>query len=426
MPITLRSKPLRIVLVTIEVIAFVLAVLRIGKAYFADVVSRKLDTEGLELAARLDPASSDYHLKLGRLFQYSLTDINPSRALAELGEAVRLSPLDAQAWLDLGAAQELQGNLDEAESTLRRADQLAPHLPGFQWAIANFFLLRGNVEEAFRHFKLVLAGTSRYDSMIFSTAWKAVGDGDKILATLIPDNIDSQFDYLYYLLGQRKFPEAVKVWDRIAANPAPFDLERTRGYLDVLLAARMPDDAYRAWSDLQQRGLVPAAGDESNLLSNGDFEGELRNVGFGWRIVPAPGVYVGLDSTTFHSGGRSLLISFSGKGNLNYQNVYHIVKVTPGLVYEVRAFMKTDGITTDSGPRLELVDSYDPKALNDYSEPLTGTNATWTLLSLDFKPGPNTHFVSVCIARVPSQKLDNLIAGKVWVDDVTLKAAPRR
>lgn len=424
MRLILKSRVARVGLAGLECVIFVLLTSWVGRAYFADVVSRKLTADNIRLATRLDPGDSDLHLKLGRIYQYSLTDIDPTRAIEELTSAVQASPLDAQPWLDLGAAQEVAGHIDEAEASLRRADYLAPRLPGFQWAIANFFLLHGNVDEALRHFRVVLAGTSNYDGIIFSTAWKAVGDGDQILDKVIPDSITPDFHYLYYLVGQKKLPEAQKVWQRIAANPDSFDPHQASPYMDALLASRQPDEAYQVWTDLQKRGLAAQSGEAGNLVSNGDFESEIANFGFGWRIVQSPGVYVGLDSTTFHSGGHSLLIRFSGKDNPYYQGIYHQLRVTPGVSYRARVFMKTDGITTDSGPRLEVLDPNDLKALDVFSDQLTGTNAAWTLLSVNFTPKPNTHFVSICIARLPSQKLDNLISGRVWVDDVSLVEAP--
>src|SRR5215469_14078954 len=101
MRLTVKSVPAKVVLVAIESAVFVLLTVWVGKAYFASVVSRRVDAEDLGLASRLDPGESDYHLRLGRIYQYSLTDINPTRATAELVRATQLNPMDAQPWLDL-------------------------------------------------------------------------------------------------------------------------------------------------------------------------------------------------------------------------------------------------------------------------------------------------------------------------------------
>src|SRR5579863_8526087 len=188
MRLILRRLPSRLVLILVESAAFIALTVWAGKVYLGDVVSRRANAENLGLASQLDPGDSEYHLKLGRLYEYSLTDVNPTRAIEELSRAAQLSPMDAQTWLDLGAAQEVAGRIDDASVSLRRADYLAPTQPGFQWAIANFFLLHGDTNEAMRHFKVVLAGTGQYNQIIFDTAWKAVGNGKEILSSLIPDN----------------------------------------------------------------------------------------------------------------------------------------------------------------------------------------------------------------------------------------------
>lgn len=403
----------------LEGVIFLLLTFWVGKAYFADVVSHRLTAEDLHLATRLDPGDSDYHLSLGRLYQYSLTDIDPVQAIQQLTMAAEKSPFNAQPWLDLGAAQELAGHIDDAEASLRRVDYLAPRLPQFQWAIANFFLLHGNVDESLRHFRIVLAGTPQYDGIIFSTAWKAVGNGDDILAKLIPNNVRAENSYLYYLVSQKKLDDAQRVWERIAASHESFGTQAVGPFIDALLGAQKPEEAYRDWMDLAHRGLVSAPSEPGSLVSDGGFEGEIADFGFGWRVFPPPGVYAGIDTTNFHSGGHSLFIRFSGKENYLFR-VCEDVKVSPRESYRARAFLKTDNITTNSGPRLEVFYPYNPRGFDLFSDDLTGTNAAWTLLTLNFTTKPEMGLVDVCITRMPSDKLDNLISGRFWVDDVSV------
>ena len=421
MRLALRNTPSRLGLIAIESAAFAALTLWAGKVYLADVVSRRVNIENLGLASRLDPGSSDYHLKLGRLYEYSLTDINPTRAIEELSRAADLSPMDAQPWLDLGAAQEVAGRIDDASVSLRRADYLAPTQPGFQWAIANFFLLHGDTKEAMRHFKVVLAGTGQFNQIIFDTAWKAIGNGNEILSVLIPDNLETEIRYLDYLIRKGQLPDATAVWHRFTGEHAEFDPALGGYYIDVMMRTGHEDEAYKAWADLENHHLVSDPTEPDNLLSNGDFESELRNLGFGWRLYDTPGVYIGLDSTVFRSVGHSMVIAFSGSsGNVFYEGLQHWVKVNPGTAYQARAYLKTEDITTDSGPRLWVHDPVKPAAFNRYSDQLVGTNNGWTLVTVDFTPTPKTRYVTVAIARIPSQKLDNVIAGKVWVDDVSV------
>jgi tetratricopeptide (TPR) repeat protein len=396
---------------------------QVGKAYLAELLSHHSGVRGLRLALQLDPKNSDYRRSLGRLYQYSLESIDPDGALQQLDSAARLNPYDPEVWLDLGAALELQARIGEAEACLRRADFLAPNLPGSQWAIANFFLLHGNVDEAFRHFKVVLSGTDAYTQAIFNTAWKASNDPRRILDELIPNQAKPQFDYLYFLLGHERWAEADDVWARIAASSEKFTVGAARPYIDTLIyTLRRPDQAYQAWSELFKKGLIQPTEDQvaQTLIFNGHFEQEPTNLGFDWRVVPMEGVYAGLDETAYRSAGHSLLIQFSGRQNVDYRNVYQLVQVRPNHPYRLTWSMKTEGITTDSGLRMEVRDLYDPPALDRFSDSLVGTTEGWSTSTLDFKTGPKTQLVQVSIARLPSGKLDNQIAGKAWVDDVSL------
>lgn len=422
MKVEIRSGWPRWVLMGLEVAVFLVATAWIAKTYAAYELSRKSTVTSLRLAVKLDPDNAEYHWQLGRLYQYNPADVQPELAMAEFRRAIRLSPYDPRPWMDLGAALEFQGKMEEARQCLQRADSLAPNLPAYQWPIANFYLLQGSVDEAFRHFKKVLAGTSAYDQIVFSTAWKASGDADKILDQLIPRNVSTEFTYLYFLLGQQRFTAAQAVWNRIISGSERFTAQQCAGYIDALINSRQPEAAFEIWNDLGKKGLIRGSspGTDENLLTNGDFEDDLLNLGFGWRIVPVQDVYAGLDQSTYHSPSHSLLVQFSGTRNLDFRQVYQFVRVSPGQSYHLEAVMKTDGITTDSGPHLEVHDVYDAAALDKGTENFTGTTPSWTPVSVDFKTGPKTELIIVALARLPSRKLDNQIAGKVWLDDARL------
>lgn len=201
-----------------------------------------------------------------------------------------------------------------------------------------------------------------------------------------------------------------------------FNPQQSSAYIDVLINNHRPEEAYEAWSDLGRKGLVQSAlpRSDQDLVTNGDFEDEMVNMGFGWRVVAAEGVYAGLETTIYHSPNHALLVQFSGKQNLDYGQVVQYVKVLPGRPYRFQAFMKTEGITTDSGPRLEVLDPYNQAALDILTENMTGNSETWISVGVDFKTGPQTGLVLVRLRRLPSQKLDNQISGRVWLDDVRL------
>ncbi len=421
MTINLPLKPARVAALIVEVGIFIVVVAWIAAVCVASMLASGVNVANLQRASRLDPSDADYFLRLGRVYEYTLEFNNHSEAVKNFRRGLTLSPLNAQAWLDLAAAEEFQGNVSDAEVLLRRADTLAPNLPAYQWKIGNYFMLHGNTREAFRHLQTVLMGTRTYDTQIFHMAWKATSDPKSILANLIPQSLPAEYSYLAYLINQNQLDSAQPVWERILKGPGRFPAQSSSGYMDTLILAHQPEQAYQVWTDLQRIGALHIAQPTppQNLLTNGDFEDEILNLGFGWRIDLVDGVYATRSVTEYHSPSHSVFVQFYGKKNLEYRHVYQYVGVTPSTSYRLQAYLKTEDLTTDSGPRIEVRDTYDPKAFDVFTDDLTGHN-DWTLVILDLKTGPQTKLATVSLTRLPSRSLDNLIMGKVWLDDVQL------
>lgn len=425
--ISLRSKPLKYPVVVAEFLVTLGLIVYVAKTYVAEVFAETQSVSSLQAAIRFDSGNARYHLLLGRLFLYGAADFDLNRAAEELKRATELNPYDPQAWLDFAFAQESLGNRSEAEVGLRRADLVAPRIVSYQWSIGNMFLIHGNVDEALRHFRVVLAGTSQYDPMIFETAWKAVGKGDVILDRLIPNQARTQFAYLSYLNAHNHLPEAQALWKRIIQSQETFSIQQAAGYLDWLIAAHQSDEALRAWIDLKNRGLIKPIYEptQQNLILNGDFEEDVLNLGFDWRISRVTGADTRIDQSSYHSPSHAAFIEFLEEQNLKYEGLFQYVRVSPLSSYRLRAFLKTEEITTDSGPRLEVRDAYDSRLLDQYSDSMVGSTPGWVELNLDFATGPNSHLAIISVTRLPSHKLANKIAGRAWVDDFRLIEVPQ-
>ena len=289
-----------------------------------------------------------------------------------------------------------------------------------QYDFAEFFAATDG-----RNFQVVLAGTPRYNQAIFDIAWKASGNGAQILDEVIPRELSAELAYLHYLVPLDRLTEAQAVWKRLVSGPVTFSPLEAADFINRLIETHHPVEAFDVWTDLRQKVLMDAdlAPQGANLVVNGSFEGEIENVGFGWRVAPSNDLRVWRDSAEFHSPGFSLAVEFLGKENLDFHHVFQYVLVEPGKTYNLDAFLKTQGITTNSGPRLEVRDAYDPAALNKLTDDLKEDSLGWTHQSLAFTSGPRTQLLVVGLARIPSEKLDNQISGRVWLDDVRLAPA---
>jgi hypothetical protein len=128
---------------------------------------------------------------------------------------------------------------------------------------------------------------------------------------------------------------------------------------------------------------------------------------------------VSLDSQDAFEGARALRIEFNGKRNLDYSHIFQYVAVQPNTRYRFFGAIRVKGVTTDSGPRFQVFDAFDPGNLFQSTENIVGTSG-WSSQRIELKTKSETRLLVVRLARPPSNKLDNQISGTVWIDQVTL------
>jgi hypothetical protein len=129
------------------------------------------------------------------------------------------------------------------------------------------------------------------------------------------------------------------------------------------------------------------------------------------------GAEISFDPSVSFDGKRSLKIAFNGKENVDFHQVGQMVALKPDTAYCLKAAMKTKGITTKSGVRIEI--SGMDHALYGASESLIGDNE-WKPLQITFKTPPRSQGGQVRVRRERTDKFDRLISGEVWIDDVQL------
>jgi hypothetical protein len=205
-------------------------------------------------------------------------------------------------------------------------------------------------------------------------------------------------------------------WEYALAHGFNDDL-LTVSYIDGLLRAHRYVQAKRDWS----RSLGKNRGDypNRNLIFNGGFEREPSGCALDWRIQPSE-AFETTRTPGGHEGKWSLRIQFRGNANVSYDNVVQMTPVRPGN-YVLRAWVRSDGITTNEGPRIAIQDAQSPNLLNIKSDSFLGT-AEWTPVTIPFTVGRNTSLISIRVIRDLSQKFDSKINGTVWLDSITLAA----
>src|ERR1700722_14631821 len=422
--------PARIVLILCLLFCICLAARRGVAAWYF----RKASPGAIQTASKWDPQNPEYYDALATLTHLYAAGGNSAEVVRLSEKATALSPYNAFYWADLGAAYNWSGRTDDALRAFTRAHALFPSSPEINWKVANFYVRTRKISDALRALKEVLLEDPSKERQVFSLAANATADTQEILREMFPPSAPLLLDYLDFQIATNRMDPAAQTWAILLELKSPFDPARALPYLDALIQHKHLDHLTEAWAALAARFPQEIAARESmpDLITNANFAFAPLNGGFDWRVIPVQGVAVAVDTSPGLDASKSLRINFDGTQNLDYAHVLQYVPVTPNTSYKFSAYMRAQGITTDSGPRFVLQDAYDPATLVDVSsesanpvrfsistDNLTGTS-DWSPHQLEFKATGDPRLLIVKLARPPSHKFDNKLAGTVWIARVSL------
>lgn len=379
----------------------------------------------LRRAVALDPANPELHHRLGMVLFSSLAEAGRAEGISHLRLATELNPHVARYWSDLASACEMAGDTACATRGFERAVQLSPMTPQVHWVAANSLLRMGQTDAAIGEFRRLLELDPQYAPATFHVCVGSIGDPQIILRRVLPSERDPELKlaYLSLLSANGLMDLAHQVWAEIIEAGTPFPFPSAAPYIEHLLALGRVEDAQGVWRDLEKLGVIgkPGAEEEDNLVFNGGFEQTPLDAGFDWRYQA--GAFIALDFSDegAHTGRRCLRIDFTARQNEEFVPLYQLVPVVPSRAYRVTAYVRSQNITSDSGPRLQVHDKVNPESSNAVSETTVGTTS-WHPISLEFCTGPNTSLVQLSVIRVRSRTFPTEITGSFWLDTVVLKA----
>jgi hypothetical protein len=300
---------------------------------------------------------------------------------------------------------------------VERAVEADPTTPHVAWEAANFFLIQGDREKALRYFRVVFANDDidAVDSAL-GLCWRATEDADQILDQALPPRADLYLRFLRLLISKQQVKPAENVWNHLIELHQPFSIKLAFPYLQFLLGQQEVAGAQSAWQQLAgvDRSLERYLPSRENLIVNGGFEEKLLNGGFDWWYQQYSHVALAIDSSQFHSGTRSLSITFDGL-NASEAGIAQLIPVKPDTDYEFSAACRTEALETASGPRFAITDAYSNSSYvltDDVVE-----TSPWHLQQAQFHTGATTRLVLLKIVRRPENPL---IRGKIWIDDLKL------
>ena len=218
------------------------------------------------------------------------------------------------------------------------------------------------------------------------------------------------------LVTNQEVAAAENVWNRLVGLQQAFPPQLALPYFRLLIAKQEVLAAKTAWQQLSgvDASLRPYLPSSENLVINGGFEENLLNGGFDWWYHSYAHAALAIDTSEFHSGTRSLAVTFDGYSVPEVQ-LAQFIPVRPSTAYEFSAESRTVDIDTASGPRFALLDAYTNSSYVLTDDTLGTT--PWRRQQARFRTGPNTNLLLLKIVRDPAAPL---IRGKLWIDDVKL------
>ncbi|PYU01240.1 MAG: hypothetical protein DMG38_04285 [Acidobacteria bacterium] len=372
------------------------------------------------LVSLLSADEAQIQHRLGQV--YAETDTNKS--VQYLRRAAELSRYSRLYWSDLASACQSIDDTQCADWAAEHLLRLCPMVPYYHQLAAESYLRRNRLDESLAQFRHLL----ELDPIYATGTWAdllTVLKPDVIFQKVLANNnkIDSTVEvgYVDFLSAQGDNDAAYRIWN-LVANGRPFPFSSVQSYLERLISTGRIEEATHVWQDLERRGTVksPDAEEKNNLVFNGGFEQSPLNAGFDWRTGSTNYLALDFAAPGAYHGAHSLRVDFTIGSNNEYEPVYQIVPVHSSRTYSLKAYVRSQDITSTSGPCLRVSDAQ-PRGFEDAISETTVRTTEWHPVSLSFSTGPETQSVRLSLWRPRGRIFPMEISGSFWLDAVTLE-----
>jgi hypothetical protein len=174
----------------------------------------------------------------------------------------------------------------------------------------------------------------------------------------------------------------------------------------------------RIWNSIAPNDEVKT---DFDRVSDGSFEQMVSHNVFGWQVIQAPQMQIGIDPQVAHSGKQSLRLVFQVRVKLDSIQAYTLVPVKAGTEYDFECYVKTEKLQGADTPIILILNAADGALLAASSQATQG-DSDWTRIALSFKTGDKAEAIRIQFARIQC-KADNIcpLFGAVWYDDFSIK-----
>jgi tetratricopeptide (TPR) repeat protein len=392
---------------------------RVARIAWAAEQSESLDYNRIATVIAADESNPNLHNWAGVLYLNG-DQLQVDKALREFRRAADLNPKVAEYWANLGRACFITNDLGCAERAYERSVAAAPSKPSFVNDLAMYYLATGKTRKALSQAHRLLEMEPSQASSVLRVCLRGASP-EVLWNSVVRDQqkMAVRVEFIQILSEQAMEDAAHHYWGEFADSRPLLSLEDARPYLNFLESKHNYSEMTRVWMDLEglhAKGMPPRA--EGNLIVNPRFEQAPTNLGLDWHLRPEQFLDTQVVAT---GGGRALHFDFTVPHNAEHESAYQLVPVSPGKTYQIRGRARSQEITSDSGPRLRIVDPACNDCVNVTSDGATGTTE-WHELSATFTAGVATRLVRVSVWRPRSRSFPTEISGQYWIDNVVLRS----
>jgi hypothetical protein len=417
MTLKLSSRANRLLLLAAVVVLCFLSYfsIRVARAAHATGLNTR---QGYERAVRLEPSDPRNWYLLGRFYQYDFEQPNPDTALQALLVARSLDPTSADILLDLATNYDEAGKNAEARAAYLEARRVYPLSAEVLWRYGNFLLRNGEIDAAFPEIRKAVELDPKRGAEAFSRCHRVVSDIDEVLERIIPPVLATHLDIIFSLAGEGQLDAALQVWQRAKTLPGNLTLIQVYPLANGLVQGLRTKEGVQFWQEATAKTAAPIPPDPpGSIIWDGSFESGFFGSGYAWYFSPASkGVLIKIDTKERHSGGQSLQILFTGRGNIFFNQLCHWLPVEPNKTYLFSAWVKTKSLTSDQGIRFAIYSSLPGKMA---TSELHG-DQPWTNLTLQWTSPADLSATQVCAVRDQSDRPNSEVSGSAWIDDVSM------
>ncbi len=390
----------------------------VRRAAAAAVAGEGAPIEALERAFALDPGNPELSVRLADAYAGGSEGVDVPRAADRIRSALEGRPTHGGTWLRLAMIEDRLGRHDEARRARHTALGYDPHSVSLRWEAGLLALRSGDTGLALDHIRYVLANDPSRRDVAFQLA-RALLPETGPADTLLPDDADALASILDVAIRNGDVELSKAAWERRVAMAPPLAVGLERRLLDLLIERGEAGVARTLWVT-----MAPASGrpEPPSLVWNGGFEqGHLLGWGFDWEVRRTWGVEPRVVTSDAAHGRQALRLSFNAFPALDYAGVSQLVPVEPGRSYRLSARAKAQDFVTRSGLKLQVVTQDESDVLAE-TPTVSGTTPDWVTLEASVSIPPDMRLVRVRLRREHAREPEGNIGGRVWLDDVALRA----